>query len=40
LLTALGWLKVRRYAEKPELDEILFLLSICGYRLVIVTYWW
>ena len=36
--TASGWLKVRRYAEVPEQDEHLPLLSIyiaVGWRLVI-----
>ena len=33
--TGLGWLKVRRYAEVPEQDEHLYLLSIYGYRLAI-----
>jgi hypothetical protein len=33
--TALGWLKVRRYAEVPEQDEHLYLLSTYGYRLAI-----
>ena len=33
--TALGWLKVRCYAEVPEQDEHRFLLPIYGYRLAI-----
>ena len=33
--TVLGWLKVRCFAEVPELDEHLSLLSIYGYRLAI-----
>jgi len=33
--TALDWLKVRCYAEVPELDKLLSLLSIYGYRLAI-----
>jgi len=33
--TALDWLKVRCYAEVPELDKLLSPLSIYGYRLAI-----